>query len=466
MDHMTEPKKPDQSVQVAIKHATYNLFGSKVGDGILNIITDTPDKDAKKVYSNTTKKGVTTYPHPVNIGAVYALKDISGHHSSCIQSKKYATVGLGFIDSADNVQQAADDQQAMEMMKSLLSGQGSVESKVDEELDPLTYFGFMHELLKVAEDFMDAGTGYMEVVRDGDDGLGEIKGLKQVPAMDIWPMTYDGRLFYRYQSVSTSNGQTKYFAPFGKSNKEWLMSKDGPFEANSQEGSKVSEIITFICPSNRVEYQGYPDWLSASVDIDLLRKSKQYKADFYHNRGVIDKIVAVTGERVDPDAWKTIVAAIQGTVGEGNNFGTVALNLGKEGAAIQVENLGAEEGNEDQFAKDVETLTQNIVSSHRVPPLLANILIPGKLGASNEFINALIGFQLLVINPYQNVFEKMLAKTLGGPDGIDTLNPDDFRLRTITSQIDLNTMDTVGRMRSEAMSGENAGRDLSDGVED
>jgi len=114
----------------------------------------------------------------------------------------------------------------------------------------------------------------------------------------------------------------------------------------------------------------------------------------------------------------------------------------------------------------METLTQNIVSSHRVPPLLANILIPGKLGASNEFINALIGFQLLVINPFQNVIEKMLAKTLGGDEGVEGLNPDDFRLRTITSQIDINGMDAISRSRSEATSGDNADRDYGDGVKE
>jgi len=174
----------------------------------------------------------------------------------------------------------------------------------------------------------------------------------------------------------------------------------------------------------------------------------------------------VTGEAVNPEDWDRIKASLKASIGAGNNFNSMALNLSNEKAKVEVKNMGADGNTEDQFAKDMETLTQNIVSSHRVPPLLANILIPGKLGASNEFINALIGFQLLVINPFQNVIEKMLAKTLGGDEGVEGLNPDDFRLRTITSQIDINGMDAISRSRSEATSGDNADRDYGDGVKE
>jgi hypothetical protein len=244
------------------------------------------------------------------------------------------------------------------------------------------------------------------------------------------------------------------------------MSAEGPIPNTTITREKVSEIIPFIQPSNRVKYYGYPDWVSATVDIDLLKKSKQYKADFYHNRGVLDKILIVTGQSVEGEDWDTIKASIKSSIGGGNNFKSMAMNLANKEAKVDVINMGASGKDEEQFAKDNETLTQNIVSSHRVPPLLANILIPGKLGASNEFINSLIGFQLLVVSPYQNVFEKMLAKTLGGEDGVNGLGSEDFRLRTITSQIDLVGVDTVSRMRSEATDPANKDRDLSKGVKD
>lgn len=446
--------------QIAIQLVanSYNLYGSKFANGMLNAISAQTKAPLPAPRSGSMRKGVVKYPHPVAMDSVYALKDISGHHSSCIQAKKYATVGLGFVDDGDATSKTSDPQQAMEAASSLLTGRGHVMSKVDEKLDPLTNFGFMNELLDACEDFMDVGTGYLEVHRDESSA---IDGIAQIPAKDIWASTYNGRVFYQYQPYG---GLTQYWVPFGLDNREWILSDEGPFKGTGLKPENVSELIPFIQPSNRVKYYGYPDWLSASVDIDLLKKSKQYKADFYHNRGVLDKVLVVTGAVVESADWAKIQNAIKSSIGGGNNFNSAAFNFANEKAKVDVLNMGADGKTEEQFAKDVETLTQNIVSSHGVPPLLANILIPGKLGASNEFINALVGFQLLRINAYQNVFEKMLAKTLGGPEGIDGLKADDFRLRTITSQIDIAGMDTIGKMRSEATNPANKDRDMSKGV--
>jgi capsid portal protein len=437
----------------------YPLFGTRFADGVLNAVSGVtnPPND---VELNSMKTGLVRYPQPLRIDQLYALKDISGHHSSCIQAKKYATVGLGFIDDGDEVDKAGTDEEAAQAAQSLLSGQGYVTSKVDDALDPLTHFGFSNELIDVAEDFMDCGTGYLEVCRK----KGKITGISHIPAKDIWFCTYKGRIFFQYQPHGVGSPACRYWALFGTKNKDWLLSEEGPMSNFNGTEDDVSEIIPFIQPSNRTKYYGYPDWISATVDIDLLKKSKQYKADFYHNRGVLDKILIVTGESVDADAWKRIEDSIKGSIGGGNNFGSMALNFSNPESKVDVKNMGAEGDTEEQFAKDTETLTQNIVSSHGVPPLLANILIPGKLGASNEFINALISFQLLRINAYQNVFSKTLAKSLGSDDGIEGLNPEDFRLRTITSQINLNSLDTIGKMRSEATSGENKDRDLEEGV--
>lgn len=453
-------EKKINNISTGLKATTYNLYGARFGGGVLSALSKSESAPRGTPKSGAMRRGVIKYPHPVSMDSIYALKDISGHHSSCIQAKKYATVGLGFIDEGDEVDATSDPEKAMEMSKNLLSGKGAVMSKVDEAIDPVTNFGFMNELLDACEDFNDVGSGYLEVHRDES---GVIDGVSQVMAKYLWPCTFDGRLFYQYQAFGAS---TKYWVPFGPANREWLVSDEGPFKGRNVDISDVQEVISFLKPTNRCKYYGYPDWLSASVDIDLLKKSKQYKADFYHNRGVLDKVLVVTGAQVEADDWTKVQNAIASSIGEGNNFNSMALNFANEKAQVEIKNMGTDGASEDQFAKDVETLTQNIVSSHRVPPLLANILIPGKLGASNEFINALVGFQLLVINPDQNIFEKALAKTLGGPDGIEGLGPEDFRLRTITSQIDIAGMDTVGKMRSEAMSGENEGRDLSKGTKD
>jgi len=246
--------------------------------------------------------------------------------------------------------------------------------------------------------------------------------------------------------------------------KDWLMANYPGGGTGQITREEVSEIIPFLMPSNRVKFYGYPDWLSAVVDIDLTAMSKQYKADFYSNRGVLDFMVSVTGTSMDDKQWSTLEGIVKGSVGAGRNFKSGVLNVSNENAKVQVDKLAMDMNTEEQFAKDNEVLSQNIVSAHRVPPLLANILIPGKLGASNEFVNALIGYQLLVIGPYQQIIQSQLGRTLGDQEhngGLD-LSADSFRLRTLTSQINITGLDAVSRSRSEAVTEED--RDFSEGV--
>ncbi len=436
------------------------LFAGK-GSEILALQTVPENSSDAPAGSNAeVLKGQTIIPPPLNIKAAIALKDKSPHHATCIATKKNCIAGLGFLSDADlNNDGAIDaDEEAAADMASLLTGAPYVRSDVDEALDPLTHFGFSTDLLTAVEDLLDCGTGYLEVARTG----AEITYIGHLPASSV-RVVQNGRRFY-FQ-VQETGGATKYFSRFGMEHKEWLLS-DGPYKGSSNiQLDKISEVIMFQEPTNRCKFYGYPTWLAATVDIDLLKKAKQYKADFYHNRGVMDFILSVTGAKVDDEDWETISDNITGTSGAGNNYKNMALNIAQDSAKVEVHKLAADMKTEDQFAKDNETFAQNIVTAHGVPPLLANILIPGKLGASNEFVSALMGFQLLRIGPAQQIVQKALASSLGNnkENGNLSLTENDFRLRSITSQINLNGLDTLGKMREEAAGTD---RDLDDGVKD
>ncbi len=157
-------------------------------------------------------------------------------------------------------------------------------------------------------------------------------------------------------------------------------------------------------------------------------------------------------------------------MGGGNNFRNLAINVKEDAGKVQVDKLASTDKTELQFSKDLEVYAQNIVSAHRVPPVLANILIPGKLGATNEAVQALVSFQLLNIGPKQNIIQQTLGRTLGNKDeGVKDLKPEDFRLRKITSQFNIAGLDTIGKMREEAVSATNSDgspRNVADGVQD
>jgi capsid portal protein len=454
-----------------MKAPIYDLFpkGAKNLLRGVNVKTSPPESNLNN--DSTTSFNYTIYPQPISFSSVIKLKDISTHHNSCIQTKKYSTVGLGFygddeiVDNDKTVEEVAEDVEGAKAnttvaeIVSLLSGNQRVNSKVDDLLDPFTYFGFSNELMDATEDFMDTGTGYLEVAKDAE---GTITGISHTPVADLWPAKMGNILFYVYRNP---NGSDKFFALFGR--KDELIAKypDGS-KPNPED---VSEIIPFIMPSNRVKFYGYADWLAAVVDIDLTAMAKQYKADFYSNRGVLDFLISVLGTSVDDKQWAEIKGIASGAQGAGKNYRNGAINLTAENASVQVDKLAMDMNTEEQFAKDVEVLSQNIVSAHRTPPLLANILIPGKLGATNEFINALIAYQLLTIGPYQQIIQSQLGRTLGNSDfngGLD-LDADSFRLRTLTSQINITGLDAVSRSRTEATDGDtNNDRDYEDGVKE
>ena len=423
--------------------------------------------------TNLDLETVYTYlgiPHPVDFYKAKALRDISPHHSSCIQAKLNSAVGLGFISEGTDIQTARDDNttspQAVGMqVQSLLSGKSYVESNVDKALNPLTLTGFANELYSWVGDFLDCGTGYLEVVRDEGES---IVGINWIPVQDMYvyvvrdEKTHRAFLFYRYVGEGIVTGYQRYFSLFGKKNRKLVQNffyADQPLQQQY-----VSEVIPLYMPTNRSKYYGYPDWLSAAPMIDLLRRALQYKSDWFVNRGVLDYIFHIAGS-MQKEQWDTVVSYINQSVGTGNKFKALAIKTNQE-ATSEVHHLSGDNGKEDQFWKDLDTFSQFIVSAHRVPPVLANILIPGKLGASNETVQALVAFQLLVCGPIQKNIERTLAQTLGGEDGIPELKAEDFRLVPITSQFNITGMDAVATSRSEAMDGQNSGRDYSKGTKD
>ena len=449
---------------------------TKDDDGVVKVtkIQGEEPQPTNQTTRNTGMTGTTMLP-PVDIIAARALKDISPHHASCLQSILNAMVGLGFVSDGEDVQKKKDDATtstagAEDQIISLLTGESFIESKADKILDPLTIEGFALELSRAVEDFLDGGTGYLEVVRDTGNN---IVGINWIPYEDIIVATVkdaDGRtrVLYNYKSRSTTlNSTIRRYSMFGLNNRKWVFDTFYSNDTNIKV-ENVSEVIAFKAPSNKSKYYGYPGWLSAASLITLLALSMQYKSDFYTNRGVLAYILAIIGP-IESEAWEKIKTSVQGSVGGGNNFRNMAINLTNEESKVDLHKLASTDKTELQFSKDIEVYAQNIVSAHRVPPVLANILIPGKLGATNEAVQALVSFQLLNVGPKQNIVQQTLGRTLGGDEGILTLKPEDFRLRKITSQFNIAGLDTVGRMREEAVSATNedgSQRDVSQGVRD
>lgn len=422
-------------------------------------------KASLKIGNNRTQQGAAAgrKEHPFDLEKVALLQTINEHHATCIHTKVSSTVGLGFRNGSkpkvDPLTGLKDDDE--------------IDEPTEEEtlLNPLCEFSFQDTSNDVTEDFVQAGTGYFEVVREGK-ATSPITNLNHLPAKNLHVYVEkdvkeedDGTIEYHYvQPIGEGKSDIKY-AIFGE--------KDAMIERNDlqAEADEISEVICIRRPSSLSRWYGFPDWIAAGATIELARCLRQQKYDFFNNRGVPEFMLFILGAKLPPDQWKIITDSLQSNVGLGNQHKSFALNLANspETMKIQLEKLAMDGGNNsEEFASMTESLAMSIVTAHRVPPLLAGIQIPGKLGATNELPNALRAFQLLVIGPYQRLIRQRLVSTLGNKqvNGGLVLTDKHFKFRRITDELDLDAMDTSARMRETEPEAAKKGRKLSGGLKD
>ena len=377
---------------------------------------------------------------PFDFDAAVLFKVHNTHHSTCIEAKKQAHVGLGLTDK-----------------------------KVTKVLNKLCSVSWQTVMTKLAEDYHQVGNAYLEVVRTR---AGKISGLHHIPARLV-------RLFIEDNSGHHIHFIAKGTALLTNGIGDTRLAQFGDLERlrtklELEPDQKISEVIHFPQPSSmiRARWYGFPYWLAAAAPVELTQALHQHQFDFHSNRGVPEFLTFITGGKVDDSTWTDLITAFQSYVGVGNSHKSSIFNLPDPNLKIKIEKLAMDGIANGTFFRDMsETLATIIVSAHRVPPALAGIVLPGKMGAANEISNAAVVFQGFVIGPEQEHFETILGCTLGDEDdGIEGLNDESFELNTMIHEMAealklLAPMDTMGRMRDELPQAAADGRNLNDGLQ-
>jgi capsid portal protein len=448
----------------AIERSRQTLYTNQTpGQSLSAVLLHKEDAKGETASNQGVNKGLRS--RPFDFTQVKLLQLANEHHANCIHTKVAATVGLGFL--SDKERQIRADKAAGKMTTAQI-GADWKQSKVDEVLNPLCDHSWQDTLNAIAEDYWEVGNGYLEVVRGGE---GKISGLHHIMSNEVWICVEDDLFNFHYEIQSGEGaGGNRIFAAFGDKEelKVRLTTKTAGTSVGMSDEAKdrISEVIHFRRPTGLDKWYGYPDWISCVAAIELIQCLRQYKYDFFNNRGVPEFLLFVMGQKLEEEEWKKITDALEANIGRGASHKSVALNIPNEQIKIELHKLAMEGGNDDTIDKSNETYQMAIVSAHGVPPLLAGIMIPGKLGASNELPNAIRAFQTLKIGQTQRLFQQRLGTTLGGKDTSLGLTMDDFTFRTITDAIDLDQMDTSTRMRQTEGQAAAQGRDLKAGVKD
>lgn len=396
--------------------------------------------------------------HPFDFDKMRVLAQYNTHHATCLEAKVSATVGLGWVSP-----------------------------KVSEALDPLCegITSFDDLLERVMGDLEELGNGAIEISRDS---AGKVNGLFYADPAQIHVVltNKDDRQEYHFEMEGEWGSPLK-FAQFGK------------LDETQGRGIEVkTELLWLSDPARGSLYYGRPTWIPAIPKMELEQAVTQHNYDFFWNRCVPELLLAITGGQVSKATWTDIETRLSAHAGMKRQRKTMAINLPAENLELQVHPLGGEiSGETEGFAAFAEALAVIVVSAHRVPPLLAGIQIPGKLGAANEMSNSIMAFQALVIAPRQRMVCKLFARTLGDPElsgglevtaddflgkndpaaeaepdaleqemGVPPQKPADRKgngLVTITEVLDLGKMETASKMRMSLAEAKARGRDMNAG---
>lgn len=429
---------------------------------------------------------------PLDILGAKRLKLYSAHHARCLRTCVNSCTGLGHkldmqesgskLAKADPTKPAGSQAAAQQaaLAKPRPTATERLMSKADIALDPLCDHSWAGVLRAVTEDYYETGTGYIEVVRK--KRTHEIVAIHHRPASDV-RLYVDGPGMWHYAIRSAgrvwsgSRGFEYHLARWGETATVGaaLLSEDTGIRLESQRRKEQSstgagrngfyrEIIDIVPQSSDSRWYGVPRWLSALPLIDLHRAANQYFGDYYHNHGVPDVIVFFSGAELTPEQWKTVEEKFEQTKGLGNHHKSMALNIANPNVKLQIEKLAADGLDMKAIQENAESINLAIVTAWGVPPLLAGIQTPGKLGANNEMPNSLQSFQTLEIGQDQRIFQQRLGKTLGSEEAKLGLTLTDLEFYTTLDEIDLGTAQTVAGMREPLASAQANGRDLNAGL--
>lgn len=365
------------------------------------------------------------------------LRDFNTTQSACIDAKASATVGLGHRDES-----------------------------IHEILDPLCQFSWQDTLDALADDYWETGECFLECVLDPTDPT-LVTGLFHVEsaqcAIEV-ESENNSQLYHYVVTGETHAGMTTVMAKWG--DLEALKARFGvpsgastaaqpaggqggpPQDTNSVNandaqanrrssisGNIVNSVIIHIRQGrNRSRWYGFPDYMSAVPSIELVQCMTQHEFDFYFNRGVPEFLAFFIGRNMGTEAWKKIENMFKAGQGLGKSHKTAAVHIPgtPDENKVQIEKLAMEDSGQNGFSDKSTTLAMLITTAHGVPPMLANVALPAKIGAVNEGPNALLLIQKRKIGPAQRNFSTMLARTLGS--GLVKFNQPDGAPKSLTAE--------------------------------
>lgn len=344
---------------------------------------------------------------PFSFPGATLFRQFNAHHGACLDILPTLTLGAGFHSGF----------------------------KIEDALDPLCGSGsFLDELVSAIDNRYELGQGYLEIVReDPSDSRSEIQGVHWLQAEKMFrleaPAMEDGRRKMHLRGFAESP-ETAFASTLSAGSLSTIPTSVGPIHApfgfakefirehdlDAEHVSQMSEVIDFRVRCTRNTAYGIPRWLSATTGLELMQAGIQHEFDYFYNRGMPHWLLFLNGAKISNEVWLKMLAEMQQHVGEGNSFKGAMFNIEEEGLKPEMFQLGSSETTKSRYVENSDEMAMHVVTAHGVPPKLASVVLPGRIGATNEMVMEIWAFQVTRLFHEQRHISKVLARTLGNPD--------------------------------------------------
>lgn len=338
---------------------------------------------------------IVTPPYDLDILA--DLYDSSAIHNASVAARVMNTVGVGYefaptVKAKRKIEKAGDDPEKLSRIRAALQDE---KEKLEDFFEDINIEEtFIETMIKVWQDVLTVGNGYLEIGRNNSKQVGYI-GHIPATLMRV-RRKRDG-----FVQIARSNKITAvFFRNFQDSETEDPINSD----------TSPNEIIHFKIYSPKNTYYGIPACVSAAAAIVGDKFAKEYNIDYFENKAIPRYAIILKGAKLSNKSKQELINYFRKEV-KGRNHGTLIIpipaSIGAD-ADIRFEKLeaGIQDSSFDKYRKGNR---DEILVANRVPAPKVGVYDNANLAVSRDADKT---FKTQVVGPDQAVIEKRLNRIL------------------------------------------------------
>lgn len=334
---------------------------------------------------------------PYDLETLATLYDQSAIHNAAINARVMNTVGLGYeftetLKARRKIEKAQSDENKLERTRKQIQDLKEDLEKTFEDLN--VEETLIETLVRVWQDTLATGNGYMEI---GRNNSGKIGYIGHIPAT----MVRIRRKRDGFVQISKSNKiQAVFFRNFQDSETSDPINSD----------PNPNEIIHFKIYSPNNTYYGIPSAVSAAAAIVGDKFAKEYNIDYFENKAIPRYAIILKGAKLSNKSKTELVNYFRNEV-KGRNHGTLIIpipaSIGSD-TDIKFEKLeaGVQDSSFDKYRKSNR---DEILVANRVPAPKVGVYDNANLAVSRDADKT---FKMQVIGPDQSIIEKKLNRII------------------------------------------------------